>query len=934
MSWQQTTFTVPTILMSLIALASALYVLQRCHTPSSKTGVLLLLAQALWALAGALELSGADLPTKIFWNKVHYIGVITVPTAWLIYTLQHTGRKNWLTRRTLALIIVVPLVFLLLVFTSESHDLMWTNAGLGTSGPFTILDKTVGLGFQALLVYLYATVLLGVWLFNRALSLSSQVYPWQARVLMAAMIIPWLTNAMIKAYNLAPLPSLDFSPVSLGLVSPLIAWSLYHLQHASIVPVAYGAIFEGLGDVAIVLDTKDRVVDLNPAAQRLIGHTAAEIVGQPVAQVWPAWSNQTDETGNEILLQQGNTQLTFDVRTSPLLDWRGELISRVVVLREITTLKRRAAELITVLEASKAALSTLDLETVLALIAQEMVKAIGVDGCTLSRWDREADAVVTWVERRSTRPELSDEPGNSYALDDFPATRAVLETRQPAIIYVSDPNADPAEAAYMRELRVSSLLMLPLGTGERVIGLVELDHVQNKIFTTDEIHLSQILADQATVAIENARLHAETQRRLEEQTALREAGAAISSTLDLTTVLSRIAQQMGQAIDATSAYISTFEPGTNAASALAEYISPQANALEQVSDLGEIYIEDDKKFLEAMRTGQHAISQIDGPDLMQAEREHMQQYGAKSILYIPLHVKEQLIGYAELWESRRQREFTDEEITLCHDLARQAAIAIENARLFEQAQREIAERKKAEKTLERYAAELERSNQELEQFAHVASHDLQEPLRTVSSYMQLLEMYYQEQLDEDARKYIAFAIDGATRMSKLIKGLLDYSRAGTDSAAFQATDCQATLEQALANLQAFIEESGASITHDPLPTVTADASQLTRVFQNLVANSIKFRGDRPPKVHVGAERQDGRSAWLFSVRDNGIGIEPQYAERIFIIFQRLHTRDEYPGAGIGLAMCKRIVERHGGRIWVESEPGQGSTFYFTLPEAS
>jgi PAS domain S-box-containing protein len=715
-------------------------------------------------------------------------------------------------------------------------------------------------------------------------------------------------------------------------VSPLIAWSLYHLQHASIVPVAYGAIFEGLSDGAIVLDTENRIVDLNPAAQRLIGHAAAEIIGQPIAQIWPAWASQTGEMANEILFQRGNTQCTFDVRTSPLLDWRGDLISRVVVLRDVTALKRRAVELATVLQASKAALSTLDLETVLALIAQEMVKAIGADGCTLSRWDREADTVVTWVKWRTNQPEWSAGSDESYALDDFPATRAVLETRQPTTVYVSDPHADPAEVAYMREMQSSSLLMLPLSTGERVIGLVELDHIQEgQVFTTDEIHLCQVLADQATVAIENARLHAETQRRLEEQTALREAGAAISSTLDLETVLSRIAQQMGQAIDATSAYISTFAPGTNAASALAEYISPQACALEQVSDLGETYIEGDDEFLERLRAGQHNVSQIDDPGLIQAEREHMKQYGAKSILYIPLHVKEQLIGYAELWESRRRREFTAEEITLCQDLAQQAAIAIENARLFEQAQREIAERKKAEKTLERYAAELERSNQDLEQFAHVASHDLQEPLRTVSSYMQLLEMYYKEQLDADAIKYIAFAIDGATRMSMLIKGLLDYSRVDTDGASFQTTDCQAALEHVLANLQASIEESGATVTHDPLPSVTADATQLTRVFQNLIANAIKFRGDRPPEIHVGAEQQDDHSAWLFSVQDNGIGIKPQYAERIFLIFQRLHTRDEYPGAGIGLAMCKRIVERHGGRIWVESEPGQSSTFYFTLP---
>jgi light-regulated signal transduction histidine kinase (bacteriophytochrome) len=297
---------------------------------------------------------------------------------------------------------------------------------------------------------------------------------------------------------------------------------------------------------------------------------------------------------------------------------------------------------------------------------------------------------------------------------------------------------------------------------------------------------------------------------------------------------------------------------------------------------------------------------------------------------LPLVVRDQVIGLVELDQEELARVFTSNGIRLCQALAEQAAIAIENARLFEQAQQEIAERRQAEAALEHYAAELERSNRELEQFAHVASHDLQEPLRTVTSYVQLLEMYYQEQLDAEAYDYIAFIVNGAARMRELIKGLLDYSRVGTDSVSFQTTDCQAVLERVLANLQTSIEESGATVTHDALPSVTADATQLARVFQNLISNALKFRGTHSLEIHIGAQKQDS-SGWLFSVRDNGIGIEPQYIERIFLIFQRLHNRDEYPGTGIGLAVCKRIVERHGGRIWVESEPGQGSTFYFTLP---
>jgi PAS domain S-box-containing protein len=245
--------------------------------------------------------------------------------------------------------------------------------------------------------------------------------------------------------------------------------------------------------------------------------------------------------------------------------------------------------------------------------------------------------------------------------------------------------------------------------------------------------------------------------------------------------------------------------------------------------------------------------------------------------------------------------------------------------------RDISVRKRSEEHLVKTMGDLKRSNDELEQFAYVASHDLQEPLRMVASYTQLLARRYKGRLDSDADEFIDYAVDGSTRMQRLIQDLLTYSRAGTNGTALRKILSENALKEAIENLRATIEESGAVVTHDQLPAITTDGTQLAQVFQNLIGNAIKYRGAEVPHVHVSA-MNNGANEWIFSVRDNGLGIDPQYFERIFIIFQRLHGPTEFKGTGIGLAICKKVLEGLGGRIWVESQPKNGSTFYFALPE--
>ena len=242
---------------------------------------------------------------------------------------------------------------------------------------------------------------------------------------------------------------------------------------------------------------------------------------------------------------------------------------------------------------------------------------------------------------------------------------------------------------------------------------------------------------------------------------------------------------------------------------------------------------------------------------------------------------------------------------------------------------DITERRQAEENLEHTLIALKRSNKELSRFAYAASHDLQEPLRTIISYTQLFSKRFKDKIDDKADKYVDYILDGTMRMRNLITDLLVYSKIETHGIHFEPTNCKDLMENALSNLNALIKEKDAIITYDRLPTINGDPSHLTKLFQNLINNAIKFRGVKSPVIHISTKKVEHE--WQFSVKDNGIGIDSKYFDKIFVIFERLHTRQEYPGTGIGLAICKKIVERHEGRIWVESEIGKGSTFYFTIP---
>ncbi len=325
----------------------------------------------------------------------------------------------------------------------------------------------------------------------------------------------------------------------------------------------------------------------------------------------------------------------------------------------------------------------------------------------------------------------------------------------------------------------------------------------------------------------------------------------------------------------------------------------------------------------AIRTGKFRMckNMLTDPAFEPWRKEALERGYASSVA-LPIKVNDLAIGAITIY-SKEPDPFSEDEIDLLSELAVDLSHGITSFRLRK-------ERAITEEKLRKTAEELERSNRDLEQFAYAASHDLREPLRAVSSFTQLLGSRYKDRLDKDGQDLISFTVDGAKRMDDLLVGLLEYARIQTQSKPPVQVSAHKALDSAIANLRKSIDETGAVITSDELPIVKADVRQLSQLFQNLIANAIKFRSERKPEIHIGFKNESARIR--FSVRDNGIGIDPQFRENIFVIFKRLHPRDKYPGYGIGLSICKRIAERHGGRIWVESQPGEGATFYFTIPE--
>jgi PAS domain S-box-containing protein len=535
--------------------------------------------------------------------------------------------------------------------------------------------------------------------------------------------------------------------------------------------------------------------------------------------------------------------------------------------------RSRAQRLAVVNRIARVASATLDLDNLLEVVYEEIAPAFQSDAASIALYDKGANElnfeflIDEGIRRPSERHPLG-----------VGVTSIVVAKKKPIIVHNEEEyrRLQPQAHLFGTMKAPLSWLGVPLLVGDRAIGAISIQSYEANVWDEEDELLLFTIADQVAVAIENARLYEAVQQELAErkqaEETLRESERRFRSVAETANDALIIFDSQGYIFFWNRAAQDIFGYGASETTQRHLLASLVPERFQDVSQLEQELLAEDSAL------ARQAI-----------EVTGVRKDGSGFPVELSLAT----------WKTREGSFFT--------------AIA-----------RDITERKRAEE-------ELARSNKELEQFAYIVSHDLQEPLRMVRSYLQLLERRYKDQLDEEANQFVWFAVDGATRMQTLINDLLTYSRVTTRAKPFKSVDCSTLLDFVRTDLQIAIAEGGAVMTSDPLPTLTADATQIKQVLQNLVSNGIKFHKEGiAPQVHVGAERR--HDGWLFSVRDNGIGIDPKHYDRIFVIFQRLHTRDEYPGTGIGLAVCKKIVERHGGNMWVESEPDQGSTFYFTVPD--
>ncbi|MCU7496496.1 MAG: PAS domain-containing protein [Ignavibacteria bacterium] len=674
------------------------------------------------------------------------------------------------------------------------------------------------------------------------------------------------------------------------------------------------SVFSSLNEAVLLIDpVSQKVIDCNKAAEKILGYEKHELDNQDVKilHVNEEMHNRFLDESNEALGSKGFYETVFHLRrknrdifisehyVNPIYDENGKLTLIVSVIRDITERKKAEGQIYNQKYRAEALAGisqklnevTLDYQAVLSVAVKYTAELIG-DSAIIrltsddKKWIKPAAFYNSDCDKIKLLRNIFE--SDTQALDEGFAGY-VIQTGEPVLIANVTKEklisaCDKEFFPYSENYRTFSFLMVPLRVENQLIGTMDISRDEpGHPYSLDDQFFLQNIADRIALAIFNARLYSnnlhEIHVRKQTELTLRQKEELLAEAQRLT-------------------HLGSYQYNIT------------KNSLNFSDELFRIFGMEPSSESPAMEEVKSRVM-----------KEDLEVF--KRTLKEPLESKKS-------FEAEYRLILSDG--TQKHVLCKSKPVINDSGRMDEVlgAVLDITERKKSEEELRHTLTELERSNKDLEQFAYVASHDLQEPLRMVSNFTQLFARRYRNKLDSNADEFIEFIVEGAMRMQHLIRDLLLYSRLSARNGSFGPVDCNKVMQKVLSNLRLFIQENQASISFERLPVISANSMQIEQLFSNLIINAIKFHDHDKPKVSISCSFQN--KDWLFSIKDNGIGIEPDYHERIFVIFQRLHERGEYPGTGIGLAICKKVVEHHGGRIWVDSEQGKGSTFYFTIPE--
>lgn len=708
MVWQTTPYLSPLIALALILGLSAIYVInRRREVPSASSGALVLLAASFWVLAYALELASANLSAKVVWDKVQYCGIVVIPTGWLFFSLEYTGRGSWLTWRTVALLSILPFAVLLLVFTNDIHGLIWSGARLRivSSGVATyhVLEKTLGVGSWAFLAYSILVFVLAGFLLVQMLAHSGRLFRWQGLTLLYASalllfggLVEWLGS-----------PPLDILALGVTASSLILVMGLSGLQRADLVQVSRGVILESVSDGIVLLDAANRIVDLNPVALRWLGRMAAEVVGQQVQEVWPGWAERVGDApggivpDGELQMGSGADARTVDVRTSPVLDWRGHPVNRVVVLRDVTEQKRaqedlqsRVKQLAALGDASRAVTASLESDQVLGEITSLASKVVPADYVSVALVDESGD-----IEQSAET--LAGVPGIDYRIRENGLTRWIFLSRKPVVVDEIDADGrihpDPAEGApravnpFLIEAGVKSLVGLPLVFGDRLIGVLYL-HSKTAGAFGGQLPLLTAFASQASIAVRNVRAYGAERRRVSQMAVVNQVARKVVSILEPDQILEEIVRAIQQ--------------GFGYFNVTLLLVDKAVGELGNQAMAGGFADRGPPDYRQAVGEGLIGWAAEQGQALLVNDVSQDPRYvvgfagevPTRAELCVPLKLGDGVIGVLDVQETR-EGAFDETDLMAMETLADLLAVAIENARLFRELEEELAERVLAEKGL-------------------------------------------------------------------------------------------------------------------------------------------------------------------------------------------------------------------------------------------